>query len=342
MKNFKTNTVIDTLQGGLNYTDEGFLIVKANILEVDRDMIYLGKSGEKFIERVTDESLNEKAIKSFVGKTVTIDHPAQRLNAFNLTKYKKGTIIGVEKSEKFLQAQLQIEDPETIEYLEEMHKENTELEVSAGYFAKAKLLEDGTYEQHAIKGNHLALLPKGVKGRAGADVKIKYNKGDDMEKLITNIGEFTTAELVEKVNSLDSEKKSLEVEKVNLDTGLKSANAEIEELKANISSLEAEKNKAEESNLVREIRENLGEMVEFSEVMDSKAMKLATILKTNSEFIAEGKSEEVIEAVYEASAAMLKNNMKAPDNTYVENKSGESISPSVDFSVYRSYNKGGK
>ena len=78
-------------------------------------MIYLGKSGEKFIERVTDESLNEKAIKSFVGKTVTIDHPAQRLNAFNLTKYKKGTIIGVEKNEKFLQAQLQIEDPETVQ-----------------------------------------------------------------------------------------------------------------------------------------------------------------------------------------------------------------------------------
>ena len=141
-KNLKYNSLSDTLQGGLNYTDEGFLIVKARMLKADKDMIYINNN-EQVIERVPEEALfDEKAMKSFLGKTVTIDHPTQRLNALNLTKFKKGTIIEVGKSEKFLEATLQIEDVDTISYLEDMHRENTELEVSAGYYAKVKKVDE--------------------------------------------------------------------------------------------------------------------------------------------------------------------------------------------------------
>ena len=346
-KNLKYNSLSDTLQGGLNYTDEGFLIVKARMLKADKDMIYINNN-EQVIERVPEEALfDEKAMKSFLGKTVTIDHPTQRLNALNLTKFKKGTIIEVGKSEKFLEATLQIEDVDTISYLEDMHRENTELEVSAGYYAKVKKVDEGVFEQHQLRGNHLALLPKGLKGRAGEEVKIKYNKngGIDMteqEKLVTNSGDFTPEELVEKFNSLDAGYATLKAEHDILSASLAAANVEVTTLKTNIEAKDAEISALTEESRKKDIRENLAGVIEFDAKLSSREMQIETILKLNSTFVAEGKSDEVIAAAFDVAMGALKTNtLKEPDLALTEEKIKENSEASVgfDYNACRTFNK---
>jgi hypothetical protein len=62
--------------------------------------IYIVKYSDARTVKITKPE--EKSMKSFIGKTVTIDHPVERLNTKNLTKFKKGTIIEVEKNNDFL------------------------------------------------------------------------------------------------------------------------------------------------------------------------------------------------------------------------------------------------
>ena len=233
----------------LEFTDEKFLIVKAQILKANHGMIYFDENGNKpIVETILSEDLfTEKSMKSFIGKTVTIDHPVERLNTKNLTKFKKGTIIEVEKNNDFLTATLQIEEKDTIDYLVEMYHNKTPIEVSAGYFATTEKIDSENFIQKSIKGNHLAILPVGLKGRAGSEVKLIYNKSGGVrmseQKYVTNQGEMTAEELVTKVNELQTVSADmelnlnvLEIEKVVSETEIASLTTKLTVLKLRIQS----------------------------------------------------------------------------------------------------------
>jgi hypothetical protein len=47
-----------------------------------------------------------------------------------------------------------------------MYHNKTPIEVSAGYFATTEKIDNENFIQKSIKGNHLAILPVGLKGRS--------------------------------------------------------------------------------------------------------------------------------------------------------------------------------
>ena len=342
----------------LEFTDENFLIVKAQILKANHGMIYFDENGNKpIVESILSEDLfTEKSMKSFIGKTVTIDHPVERLNTKNLTKFKKGTIIEVEKNNDFLTATLQIEEKDTIDYLVEMYHNKTPIEVSAGYFATTEKIDSGNFIQKSIKGNHLAILPVGLKGRAGSEVKLIYNKSGGVrmseQKYVTNQGEMTAEELVTKVNELqtvsadmelkvnvlETEKAVSETEIASLTTKLNSITVENTELVEKINALEVENN-------MKELKEKVNSFIEVKEEMTAREIKENVILKVNKNFDSTGKSDEAINATFDFAVETLQGMAQTETALdLVENSVKEAVKEEsvivTDFTKYRNY--GGK
>ena len=277
--------------------------------------------------------------------------------AKNLTKYKKGTIIGVERLNDFLTATLQIEEKNTIDYLVEMYNNLTPLEVSAGYFATTEKVEDRLFRQRNIKGNHLAILPVGLKGRAGSEVRLIYNKHGGVEmstKYVTNAGDFTADELVEKfnsnvqayaeleakVNKLEVEKSVYETEKNVLETKLNTLESEAVALKLKVAELTAEKE-------ITALRDRVAVFIENAEDFNQRELKEKVILKVNSKFDPTDKSEESINATFEFAMSTLE--AQAEQNTTLDIRQnvdnlnstlGSTKVLETDFNKYRTFNGG--
>lgn len=132
-------------------------------------------------ERVTvvreDEDVFDNAtLASFEGMPVTWGHPMVDVTSDNWSMYSKGHAQNVrrgtgENSDKIV-ADLFITDP----ILKDRVKNKAERDVSSGYKCRYIRQADGTFRQVAIRGNHIAVVPK---GRAGPDVAIKDSEPEE-------------------------------------------------------------------------------------------------------------------------------------------------------------------
>lgn len=353
----KLNILKENL-ASLNFSDENFLIVKAHILKANNDMRYFDEGDKPVIEKILEEDLfSSEAMNSFIGKTVTLDHPVERLNTKNLTKYKKGTIIGVEKNQDYLTATIQVEEKEIIDYLVEMYQNSKPLEVSAGYFATTEQLDSEKFIQRNIKGNHLAILPYGMRGRAGSEVKLIYNRDGGIsmqQKFKTNVGELTADEMILKLNEfqtldasnqaklteLESFKAVAETEKVTLEEKINKITSEKEAIQEKFNKLEANVS-------LQELKEKVNSFIEVTDEMKERDIKEKLILKVNKKFISEGKSAEAINATFDfALETLLLAKDKDTELSLVENSSTSTeekekiISGDEKFKQFRKY--GGK
>ena len=213
-------------------TDEGFLHIKGNLLEADKEMVYQNRHGP-VIEKIKKEILfNDEVKNSFLNKTVTFEHPKKfnkltMVDSSNVTEFKKGTIIDVYENENCLGTTLQVEDKQAIDFILDKFNKNENIELSAGYMAET-ISKDGIYYQEKIKGNHVAILQG--KGRAGSKVRLIYNyfEEENMEfkfngkENLTAEQLFVEAEAVSKAytelegkyNSIIAETKEKEIKEI--------------------------------------------------------------------------------------------------------------------------------
>lgn len=157
-------------------TGEGFLICRNVPIARTGSMDYLESelnpagSSSKMVRvlRSPEEVFSEAALSSFEGKPVTNEHPPELLTPETYSHYAKGHAQNIRKGvgewDGYLMADLHIQDEELIRAVQEGKRE-----ISCGYDCSCSDNGDGTYSQHDIRGNHVAVV---TRGRAGKNVAI--------------------------------------------------------------------------------------------------------------------------------------------------------------------------
>lgn len=162
-------------------TPEGYLICQNVPINRTGSQIYLacelGLDGdpEQTVEvyRAPEDVFDVAAMASFEGKDVTNQHPEQFLDVGNQSIYSKGHVENVRRVGDTTVADLIIKDPTLISQIESGQMR----EVSCGYTCTYEPYGNG-YKQTNIRGNHVAVVPK---GRAGAAIAIQ-DAAKDAEK----------------------------------------------------------------------------------------------------------------------------------------------------------------
>ena len=154
-------------------TPEGYLICHDVPINRTGDQEYtardlqLGGDPDRLVivHRYPEDVFDPAALASFEGKDITQGHPPENLTPENQAAYSKGHIENVRRVGDNTVADLYIKDAGLASDVEN----NVVREVSCGYLCDYVPDGDG-YKQQRIRGNHVAVVPR---GRAGHDVAIK-------------------------------------------------------------------------------------------------------------------------------------------------------------------------
>lgn len=157
----------------MDLTPEGFLVCRDVPINRVGEQTYLaqelGLDGDPeravVVHRYPEDVFAPEAIGSFEGKDVTAGHPPEMVGPENYANYAKGHIQNVRQSGNFTLADLVIKDASLISDI----RNGVVREVSCGYTCKY-VPSGGGYAQREIRGNHVAIVPR---GRAGSSVSIK-------------------------------------------------------------------------------------------------------------------------------------------------------------------------
>lgn len=136
------------------------------------------------VHRYPEDVFSDAAIASFEGKDITRGHPPENLTPENQAAYSMGHVQNVRRVGDNTVADLYIKDPTLASDVEN----GVIREVSCGYLCDYVQDGDG-YKQQRIRGNHVAVVPR---GRAGHDVAIK-DSAPEAEKGRKTMSKFTHA-----------------------------------------------------------------------------------------------------------------------------------------------------
>lgn len=168
-------------------TGEGFLICRNVPIARTGDMQYLGReiglNHDQIVNvhRSSEEVFSEAALASFEGKPVTNDHPPELLTPDTVSVYEKGHAQNVRQGtgewKDYVIADLHIHDGGLIEAVQ-----NGKREISCGYECEYADDGDGTYSQHHIRGNHIAVVERGRAGKRAAILDSDTIKKEQAER----------------------------------------------------------------------------------------------------------------------------------------------------------------
>lgn len=154
-------------------TNEGFLICRNVPISRIGDQDYIGTEiglDDAFmhsVHRKPEEVFSDAALASFEGKPVTDDHPPELLTPDTARMYEKGHAQNIRPGsgewEGYVLADLHIHDRDLIDKIQ-----NGKREISCGYECEYLQEPDGSYSQHKIRGNHIAVVDKGRAGKRAA------------------------------------------------------------------------------------------------------------------------------------------------------------------------------
>ena len=162
-------------------TPEGFLICKDVPIARTGPQDYLARElmldGDPdrlvTVQRHPEDVFEEATLASFEGKPICDGHPPENVGPENYAAYTKGHVQNVRRDGEYIVADLYINDANLANEV----RNNVKREVSCGYLCN--YVPDGTgYKQSRIRGNHVAVVPK---GRAGAAVAI-HDTAPEAEK----------------------------------------------------------------------------------------------------------------------------------------------------------------
>lgn len=162
-------------------TPEGFLICKDVPIARTGPQDYLARElqldGDPdrviTVQRYPEDVFEDATLASLEGKPVTDGHPPENVGPENYAAYTKGHVQNVRRDGEYIVADLYINDANLANEV----RNNVKREVSCGYLCN--YVPDGAgYRQERIRGNHVAVVPK---GRAGAAVAI-HDTAPEAEK----------------------------------------------------------------------------------------------------------------------------------------------------------------
>lgn len=174
-----------TISPHMDVTPEGFLICRDVPIARTGTQDYL--AGEMrldgdperviTVDRRPEDVFEAATLASFEGKPVTDGHPPENVSPENVGAYAKGHVQNVRRSGDFIIGDLYITDAALASDI----RNDVKREVSCGYLCN--YVPDGAgYKQTNIRGNHVAVVPR---GRAGHEVAIQDSVPEAEKPAIT-------------------------------------------------------------------------------------------------------------------------------------------------------------
>lgn len=317
-------------------TPEGYLTVNVPITRPGV-FPYQRQDGTVQMEaKLPDEIFSDRTIRSARSKPVTDEHPSEPVTLDNYNMYAKGMSHTDARVEDFkLYVSLTVTDKELIEKIHEGKRE-----ISIGFLSDV-VAENGSYNgdnyefvQRNVEINHIAIVDK---GRAGPEVAIRADSdawqidGDDktnqegsqkkMAKVKIKDTEYEVDDAV-KAHITALEKKAADKEKEQKGDSADALVGRIDALEAKLEAkeveLEAEKKKVlseDELNAKVEARVSLldsakpllGDSFDFTGKTD-REIKEAVIATTKKDFKGDGKSDDYINAFFDAMVEQVQAN----------------------------------
>ncbi|MGG1291381.1 DUF2213 domain-containing protein [Bacillus smithii] len=307
-------------------TKEGYLTVTAPITRPGV-FPYMRSDGTVQMEaKLPEEIFSDKTIQSAQAKPVTDDHPNEPVTLQNFNQYAKGiTHTDARVQDLKLVVSFTVTDAGLIQKIRDGKRE-----ISIGFMADI-VAESGTYQgqqyeyvQRNIEINHIAIVDQ---GRAGPEVAIR---GDSDAWQIEDGGEGGINMVKYKIDGkeyeVDSAVKSyLEAQAAKLDAAetklkdydalqgrydaieaqLKAKEQELEEAKKNtLSADELDKKVNERIELITSAKPLLGDSFDFTGKSE-RDIKEAVIQKVKPDFKGDGKSDEYVNAFYDATVGVV-------------------------------------
>lgn len=276
--------------------------------------------------RLADEVFKDDAINSFKLLPITDDHPQEEVNADNAKELAVGfTGEDIKRQDSYLLTKLKITDKKVIDAINSGKRG-----LSYGYKV-ALVKKDGVYNgekydyvQTNIKGNHLAIV---YQGRAGDKARLRldgqeaicvfnnFNNNNDltMKKIRLDGKDYDVSEEVfSRLGTLETENSNLKNTEKDLQNKVDSLEGERDALKAKVDELSKKDDSEEIASKVKErislekkASEFLKEDDDISGLSDED-IKTKVILAFSPEFKADEKSDEYINARFDAVIDMKK------------------------------------
>lgn len=310
-------------------TPEGYLTVT---VPITRPGVFPYQRSDGTIQmeaKLPEELFSDATIRSACSKPVTDDHPDELVTLDNFARYAKGLSHTDARVQDFkLYVSMTITDKALIEKIR-----NGKREISIGFLSDI-VAESGEYAgqryeyvQRNIEINHIAIVDK---GRAGPEVSIRGDSSAwqiEIEKGGDN--QMATFKIDGKEYEIDSAVKAhIEALQAKLDAAemkvkefdalqgrfdateakLKAVEKELEEAKKNqLSADELDKKVKERVELITSAAKFLGDSFDFAGKTD-REIKEAVIQKMKPDFKGDGKSDEYINAFFDATVESAKTN----------------------------------
>lgn len=166
--------------GAVKETADGYLVATTRVARTGVQLYLARELGDVAINagfkpddvvrvyRHADEVFHKDSLASITRLPVTVDHPDENVTADNWSQLAVGEVGDAYSTEpEWIVVNPMIKDAEAVRKARTTHQE-----ISMGYAAtivKARDGLDADFEQHKIRYNHLALVPK---GRAGEMARI--------------------------------------------------------------------------------------------------------------------------------------------------------------------------
>jgi hypothetical protein len=319
--------------GSVKRTDEGYLQGSAAIARVGV-MTYLKSDGTTFREYVPAETLfNEDSMATMKLKPITNKHPDEVLiDACSVKRRKVGSVgETIKRDGDHLVVSLVITDDDAVGSVQDGRQE-----LSPGYRSRV-LMQSGEYNgerydgiQISRKYNHLAICDAARGGKTlrlnldsieldkvdGFEVKTE-KKEKTMKITIRGVDYDAPAEVVNfaneqstKVDSLTTDLKSANSEKEKLQGRIDSAEAKVVELQKVDSKDAINKGVKERIELILIAKDKLGEEVKVDD-LSNLDIKKAVVKKVLPDLKLDGKSDERVEACFEAAIEFTKGDAMA-------------------------------
>lgn len=306
-------------------TPEGYLTV---VVPITRPGVfpYQRQDGTVQMEaKLPDEIFNDRTIRSARSKPVTDEHPNEPVTIDNYQAYAKGmshTDSRVEDLKLFVS--LTITDKGLIQKVYDGKRE-----ISIGFMsdvvAESGVYNGQTYEyvQRNLEINHIAIVDQ---GRAGPEVAIRSDSdawqiqdekgGSTLVKIKIEGSEYEVDPTVKAhIDALKAQKETAKVKGDSLDTlqgrydalevKLQNTEQELVTAKENqFSADELDKKVEERVNLVSTAKPLLGDSYDFTGKTE-REIKEAVISTTKEEFKGDGKSDDYINAFFDATVEQV-------------------------------------
>jgi uncharacterized protein len=318
-----------TLINDYSETPEGYLTVTVPITRPGV-FPYQRQDGTIQMEaKLPEEIFSDRTIWSAKSKPVTDDHPNEPVTLENYSRYAKGLSHTDSRVEDLkLYVSMTITDAALIQKIQDGKRE-----ISIGFLSDV-VAETGNFQgqgyeyvQRNIEINHIAIVDQ---GRAGPEVAIRSDSAawqiDSKEGGKGNMAKYTIDGKEYEVDStvksfLDAQQAKLDAANVKvkdhdalqgrfdaIETTLKAKETELEEAKKNnLSADQLDEKVSARIELITGAKSLLGDSFDFKGKSD-RAIKEAVIQKVKADFKGDGKSDDYINAFYDATVGAAQAN----------------------------------